>query len=389
MRVYKAYFLILRQYKATVLIFFAVFMSLSLVMTKINSSDGGQQEEVFTQEKLDIAIVDEDEGMAAKLLQEYFGKNNQVQTMDYDEAAITDSLYWRELDYVLVIPKGFSDALAKGEFMELSAMKVPGDFDAVYFESELTMYLQKIRALTCAGSTLPEASATLKALQNEETEVKIASFINEKQNDINSIFFLYVPYLFITVGVSGIALVLLRMNAREVRERTECSSMPMAQRIVQIVAAVLTYGMVLYGIVWLEDIILSGGAILHDHRLPWFLLNIFAMLLFGMSLGFATGMIARNDDAVNGIVNVTSLTLCFFGGVFVPKTFFSDGVRAVAQLFPTYWYVSNNELISQMTHADDAFRQTMLAQTGVILAYTLVIFAATLVFVSAKRKRTA
>lgn len=198
-------------------------------------------------------------------------------------------------------------------------------------------------------------------------------------------FFLYVPYLFIAVGVSGIGLVLLRVNRREVRERTECSSMSMKKRVAGMTAAVLVYGGGLYLFVIVAAVVISGGSILTDPRLPWFAVNIFTMLLFGLSLGFFAGMVAKTDDAINGIVNVLSLVLCFLGGVFVPRQFFGAGVQNVAKIFPTYWYVVNNESIGAMKTVSHTFVKNILTQSMVSLGYALVIFAVTLVIVSARR----
>ena len=131
--------------------------------------------------------------------------------------------------------------------------------------------------------------------------------------------------------------------------------------------------------------VISGGNILTDARLPWFAVNIFAMLLFGISLGFFTGMTVKNSDAVNGVVNVTSLVLCFLGGVFVPRQFFGDGVMRVAKLFPTYWYVVNNEMIGAMKNVTQSFVRNVLIQSVVSVGYALVLFAVTLVIVSARR----
>lgn len=50
---------------------------------------------------------------------------------------IADALYWRKLDYVLVIPEGTDEVLSKGEVPELSCMKVPDCFDSAYFEAAL------------------------------------------------------------------------------------------------------------------------------------------------------------------------------------------------------------------------------------------------------------
>lgn len=382
MRIFKAYFLILNKYKGTVFIFFAVFMSLSLIMAKVNGGGGASS---FQQDSLDIAVVDEDQGEFAGQIREYFGTHNQVTEMKMDQDKIADALYWRKLDYVLVIPEGTDEVLSKGEMPELSCMKVPGYFDSAYFEAALQMYLQKMTALTGSGISLREAGQKLTALQKKETKVHMASFVNKRQGDMSTRFFLYVPYLFIAVGVSGIGLVLLRLNRREVRERTECSSMPMKKRVTGMTAAVLVYGGGLYLFVFVAAVVISGGSILTDPRLPWFAVNIFTMLLFGLSLGFFAGMVAKTDDAINGIVNVLSLVLCFLGGVFVPRQFFGAGVQKVAKTFPTYWYVVNNESIGAMKTVSHTFVKNILTQSMVSLGYALVIFAVTLVIVSARR----
>lgn len=386
MRVFKTYFLILNRYKGTVFLYFAVFLSLALIMAKVNGAD---TEKAFEQERLDVAIVNEDRGSFSEAVEEYFGSCNNVTTMEYDEEKITNALYWKRLDYVLVIPDGFSQKLENGKWMDLSCMKVPGYFDSVYFESELQMYLQKLQMLVRNGYTMEEAQKELVKVQKQETKVTLASFVNEKQGDINTHFFLYVPYLFIAVGVAGIGLVLLRLNGREVKERTECGAMPMRNRIGGMVAAITLFGILMYVLVLVIDVFLSKGSILHDMRLPWFLLNIFAMLLFGISLGFFAGMVAKNVDAMNAIVNVVSLVLCFLGGIFVPREWFAGSIGKIAKLVPTYWYVVNNEEIGQMTQATSSFVKNMLIQSGIVVAYAVVFFAVTLVIISARRKRTA
>ena len=365
MRIFKAYFLVLNKYKGTVFIFFAVFMSLSLIMAKVNGGGGASS---FQQDSLDIAVVDEDQGEFAGQIREYFGTHNQVTEMKMDQDKITDALYWRRLDYVLVIPEGAGKTLAKGEIPELSCMKVPGYFDSAYFEAALQMYLQKMSGLVKNGVDTEAAQQQLMKLQQKETKVRMASFVNKNQGDMSTRFFLYVPYLFIAVGVSGIGLVLLRINGKEV-----------------LTAAILVYGLCLYLFVLVAAVVISGGNILTDARLPWFAVNIFAMLLFGISLGFFTGMTVKNGDAVNGVVNVTSLVLCFLGGVFVPRQFFGDGVMRVAKLFPTYWYVVNNEMIGAMKNVTQSFVRNVLIQSAVSVGYALVLFAVTLVIVSAKR----
>ena len=57
----------------------------------------------------------------------------------------------------------------------------------------------------------------------------------------------------------------------------------------------------------------------------------------------------------------------------------------VAKLFPTYWYVVNNEMIGAMKNATQSFVWDVLIQSIVSVGYALVLFAVTLVIVSARR----
>ena len=268
-------------------------------------------------------------------------------------------------------------------------MKVPGYYDAVFFESELSMYTAKLKGLLAAGYSMEEAEDQLVKLQEEKTEVKIASFVNEKQNDICTVFFAYVPYLFITLGMNGIGLILIVFNEQKVKDRMECSCTTMQERIAGLAGGILVFGIIMLAAVVAVAGVLSKGSIFIDNRFPYFLINMLAMLLFGLSLGFFAGTIAKNKDAMNGLVNVISLALCFLGGVFVPQEFFSDTIIKVAKFFPTYWYVATNSSIGAMKQLTPQLTREMTTQVGLVVGYALVVFAVTVVIISNKRKRVA
>lgn len=387
MQVFKTYFKLLNHYKGTIIMFFAVFLTVALVMTG-NLSAGGKEEE-FEGTKLSIAVIDQDGTQLGTTLKKYFEDSHDLQDMEYDEDRILDELYWREVAYVLIIPKGYTESLLHDdtEKMELQCMKVPGLFKAVYFESELNLYISKLTGLLKSGYTLEEAGETMLSLKKETAKVTMASFVNENQNDACTVFFGFVPYLFITLGISGVGIILLRFNEKEVKDRMECGAMPMKERVAGLSAGIFAFGLILFATVLAIAGILSKGSIYTDVRFPYFLLNMFVMLLFGLSLGFLVGSVAKNNETVNGIVNVVSLALCFLGGVFVPMEFFSDAILKVARFIPTYWYMKNNGAIGSMTGMSKDLVGDMLPQMGVVAAYTLVIFAVTLVVISKKRKR--
>ncbi len=389
MQVFNLFFKLLKSNKGVIIMYFAIFLTVALVISDAQSVDGNNDQEKMKEEILTITIIDEDKETFGKGLTKYFGEGNKILEMEYDEDAILDKLYWRKLDYALVIPKGFEKSLLDEDIedMELKCMKVPGYFDASFFESELSMYTAKLTSLIKAGYSMEEAQQELFDLQDEKTKVEVANFINENQNDRTTMFLLYVPYLFITLGMNGIGIILLTLNAPLVKARMECSSTTLKTKMTGLIGGIVLYGVLLMAAVMIVVAILSKGSIFTDARLPYFLLNMFAMLLFSLSLGFFTGTISKNHDVVNGLVNVLSIGLCFLGGVFVPYEFFGEAVLKVARFVPTYWYAVNNMSIGAMTEMTPEFAKEIFWQTGLIAGYALVIFAVTIVVIANKRKK--
>lgn len=386
MQVFKTYFLLLKSYRGVVILYTSIFLGVAIVMTNATAGDG---EEVFVAERLDVGVIDRDHGSIAKGLMEYFADEHDLKELKDQEDAILNELYWRKVDYVLVIPEGYEESLTDtdGKNMDLECMKVPGSFESSFFESELSLYLSKLTGLLESGETLSEAFSTMQDIQEEKAEVSMADFVNENQGDKTTAFFMFAPYFFITLGISGVGLILLSFNQKDVKDRMECSSTTLKSRIGGMAAAIFVFGAILLILVLAAAAAITGGECLTDQRLPYFVLNMLSVLLFSMSLGFLSGTIAKNNDALNGINNVVSLALCFLGGIFVPQEFFGEGVLRVAKFFPTYWYVKTNATISSMASMNDALQKEIMGQVLLVVVYAVAIFAVTTVVISAKRKR--
>lgn len=386
MQVFKAYFLLLKSYKGVIILYTSIFLGVAIIMANVNSGSG---EKTFSAERLDIGIINRDHGSFAKELKEYFASEHNLREMEAQEDDVLNELYWREVDYVLVIPDGFEKSLTNTEHkkMNLNCMKVPGSFESSFFESELFMYISKLSGLLEAGNDLPGAFSTMRDIQKEKADASMADFVNGNQGDKTTIFFQFAPYFFITLGISGVGLILLALNRKDVKDRMECSSASLRSRIGGMTAAIFIFGFILLILLLAAAAVITGGECIRDKRLPYFTLNMISVLLFSLSLGFLSGTVAKNNDALNGINNVVSLALCFLGGIFVPQEFFGAGVLQVAKFFPTYWYVKTNSAISSMTTMTPALQKEIVGQILLVIVYALAIFALTMVIISAKRKR--
>lgn len=386
MQVFKTYFRILKSYRGIVILYASIFLGVAIVMANANAGGG---EEVFVADRLDVGIIDRDHSSFAKGLREYFADEHNLKEMKDQEDAILNELYWREVDYVLVIPEGYEKSLTDTDSgnMDLECMKVPGSFESSFFESELSLYLSKLKGLLESGETLSGAFSIMQDIQEKKAEVSMADFVNENQGDKTTIFFQFAPYFFITLGISGVGLILLAFNRKDIKDRMECSSTTLKSRIGGLTAAIFVFGSILLILVLVAAAVITGGECLTDKRLPFFVLNMLSVLLFSLSLGFFSGTVAKNNDALNGINNVVSLALCFLGGVFVPQEFFGEGVLRVAKFFPTYWYVKTNDAISSMASMTNALQKEIMGQVLLVSIYAVAIFALTTVVISAKRKR--
>lgn len=389
MQVFNLFFKLLKANRGMIGVYFLVFIGMIVILTNIQTSKG--EATGFTADRLAIGIIDEDNSVYSEAIKEYFGKEHDIREVEDDREALLDELYWKSLDYVLVIPKGFCESLVNPgiEDMELSNMKVPGYFDSEFFESELSMYHEKLITLLDCGYSMEEATEELMGYHDTQVKVSLASFVNQNQNDVVMNIFRYFPYLFTAVGIISVGIILVRINEQEVKDRTECSATTMRSRTMGIFGGIIAFGLLLLAVAFLVALILSKGLVLTDARMPFFMLNTVAILFFSMCLAFFAGTVSKSAESLNGLVNVFSLVLCFLGGVFVPQEFMGEGILRVVKIVPTYWYIRNNDLIGAMAEVNDKFLQEFLLQCSIMLLAGAVIFAVNLVILNAKRKRNA
>ncbi len=384
MQVFKLFFKMLRSNFKLLMIYFGVFMGMITILVNLQYS---KVQTGYSQDRLNLAVIDEDKSLYSRAFMEYFGAKHNVTETENNEKEIAEGLYWRDYDYVVVIPKGFSDSLVKDTPMELKKMEVPGSFSSGYFEADFNMFNQKLITLLECDMTMEEAIDEIMKLREVTPSVQMASFINKSQGDTITGVYNHMPYFFIAVGIAAISLVLHSINQREVKDRTECSPATIVSRNIGLVAGVIVMGLIMQVIGIVLAAVFSGGKVFTDSRLPYFMINSVCVMVFSLSLGYFAGMIAKSDAAMNGLINVFSLTLCFMGGVFVPPAVFGDKVKAVCRFVPTYWYTTNNDMIGKMVEADSNFIGTLTKNCVGMLLAGMAVFTITLVFVSAKRKR--
>ena len=87
------------------------------------------------------------------------------------------------------------------------------------------------------------------------------------------------------------------------------------------------------------------------------------------SVEVVIGNITQNKGAISGIVNVVSLGSSFLCGCFVPFEFMPDYVIKIAHIFPTYYFVINNEALKVMDNFSLSSVSPLILNMGIVLIF--------------------
>lgn len=91
-----------------------------------------------------------------------------------------------------------------------------------------------------------------------------------------------------------------------------------------------------------------------------FTISVVTMAVFISSL-------ISNENTISGIMQVVSLGSSFLCGAFVPQALLSKTALTLGKIFPSYYYIKNNEMVLE----NPSFG-TILPNIGIMLAFSLV-----------------
>ena len=169
MTVFKGHMKIIGQNKMLILLYVAIFFGCTILF----QSTAGKTETSYQAEKLNIGIVDEDGGSLAESLTEYLGNLHHLIPIENDVSEIQEKLYYREVDYVVRIPKNFYKKCIEGD-EKLSVTKIPDTYSGSYVDQQINSFLNNARTYQASGFTEAESASALEKTQS----VKV-TFSNE------------------------------------------------------------------------------------------------------------------------------------------------------------------------------------------------------------------
>lgn len=384
MQVFKTFFKIAKKKIPSAMIYIIVF----IVINAIVSAQLSSEENSYSNTRLTVCVIDEDNTSASRALTEYIGERHELSDISTDEDTILEGLYYGRIDYVLTIKSGYSENLSKGVTEGLfTNNQVPGSFTSQLLDSQLDEYVRTLSAYVTALGNVDEAVSKTDEALNAKTDVEICSFNARTDAGYNTgayYYIQYLPYMFMSILIAAICPILLVMNDKEMRRRTNCSAVSVSKQTTQI-----TLGLVVISLgIWLALLLMMGviyGFGVFNEKGLLAVLNSFVFLLISAGITLFISVFAPKLNTLNIIANIVALGMSFLCGIFVPQEMLGSEVLAAARFLPAYWYVKANDMLAGIS--ETAYTaEKYFTYLGIELIFAAVLFAAALLVSKLKTK---
>lgn len=342
MIVFKTILKILNRLKGMLILYTVMLISITMINQTADSNITN-----FEESKPDMLIVNKDsDNIVTNSFINYINKHAEIKNIDInDEEKINDAIFYRDVNYVIYIPENFGENILNGE-EPIIEYKSSGDQYATYSEMLIEKYIKTILIYREYYEGEELINKVSDVIENN-VNIELKTILDTSELNAMTRYFNFLNYAFLAGCVYCISMILSSIKEDNVRKRTIISS----YNYKKYNGVVLLSNAIVIFIMWVLYIILSF-ILFKDLMISLnglaYIINSFIFAICSLTVGFLIGNITQNKNAIGGIVNVVALGTSFLCGCFVPFQYMPDYVLKIAHIFPTYYYVSNNELIKTM-----------------------------------------
>lgn len=365
MTVFRAFLKILNKNKG-LLITYTVML---LIFGGINMTDNSSSMD-FVESKPRVLVIDNDNDVISKGLVSYLDSTCEFVDIDNNEDAIKDAIFYRDVNYIVIIPKDYSKDFYNGENPALE-VKTTGDYYSSYTEMLVSRYIKLLNVYKDETSSMDELVKLADDSIKSNVEVNIKSSLDTSGLSRVGRYYSFANYSILASLVYVICFMLSSFKDSKIYRRTIVSgtSLKKINRDLLCSCSLLSLVMfivyVIFSIVLLGDIVLSAQGLIC-------ILNMFVFIICATTIALLIGNLLNNKEAISGVINVVALGSSFLCGSFVPAQWLPSEVLTLAHLLPSYYYVNSNEIAIKMEIFNFDNMLPILINYLVILGFTVV-----------------
>ena len=365
MTVFKTFFRIVNKLKPTIILYTALLIIFGAVNMKTSDNNIN-----FVNSKPDILIINQDvnKGLTKNLI-DYMKKNSNIVKVENNEDKINDSLFYREVSYVIYIPKDYRKNVLLGNNPKLDIKKTD-EYDAHLSEMMLKRYIKLQNIYNEEAGSEDELITLINDNINDDVNIKITSKVDTSKTYNIAYYFNFASYSILAIIIYIICLVLCSFKEESISKRINISSINYKSHNNKILLASIVFS----SIVWLLFVIIGVtivGDIMFSIRGLISIINSFIFTFCTLTLSILISSLTNNKNAISGIVNVIALGSAFLCGAFVPAEYLPNSVLNFAHILPAYYYINSNDLLKNIDVINISSMYPIIINMVIIIMFSI------------------
>lgn len=380
MIVFKAFLKVLNKCKAPIIMYtvFLVFFG----GFNLQTADHSMQ---FEASKPDVFIINHDTGTISNHLVKYIENRSNLIKIKNEDDAIRDALFYRDVNYIIEIPKDFSKDFLEHKNPTIE-VKSTGDYQATLVEMMLERYLKVASIYQDKTETEEELTKSIEHTLSKEVTPEVTTKLDTSALDKATFFYNFTNYCLLAGCIYVICLILSSFKDEKIKKRTMISSMDYKEYNRKLLLSNGLFAVVLWAFYVILSFVLVGDIMFTTHGLIY-ILNSFIFTFCALTIAFLIGNLVNNKNAVNGIVNVIALGSSFLCGAFVPVDFLPSFVLKIAHVLPSYWYIKTNEMLKSIEEFNLTSLKPIFMNMLVIIIFSIFFIVITNIVTKKTRKK--
>jgi ABC-2 type transport system permease protein len=380
MTVFKTFFTIVNKLKPTIILYTALLIIFGAVNMKTSDNNIN-----FVNSKPDILIINQDvnKGLTKNLI-DYMKKNSNIVKVENNEEKINDALFYREVSYVIYIPKDYRKNVLLGKNPKLDIKKTD-EYDAHLSEMMLKRYIKLQNIYNEEAGSEDELITLINDNINDDVNIKITSKVDTSKTYNIAYYFNFASYSILAIIIYIICLVLCSFKEESISKRINISSINYKSHNNKILLASIVFS----SIVWLLFVIIGVivvGDIMFSIRGLISIINSFIFTFCALTLSILISSLTNNKNAISGIVNVIALGSAFLCGAFVPAEYLPSSVLNFAHILPAYYYINSNDLLKNIDVINISSMHPIIINMVIIIIFSILFIILNNVVTRKKRK---
>ncbi len=361
MTIFKTYWKIVKKNIGIIILYTVMLLVFGTMNLKANKNSFE-----YISSKPDIIIVNNSSGIITDNLISYLKTNANVKNIT-DENDIDDAVFFRDANYVIYIPKEFENKIENGKEFNID-IKTNNSYDS-YIASELlnkyldvfskymNLYNNKILAIQKLDNTL-----------NKKTSVVIENKTN--LNSKTSLFYNFSSYSIMAIVIYIICLVLSSFNDEKISKRTSVSGMNYKTFNKYLYISSFTFTFIIFIVYLILSFLILKSSILNINGILYSL-NMFIFFIVSFTMAILISNLVKSKGAISGVVNVISLGSAFLCGAFIPVKYMPSFALKIAHIFPTFYFIDNNEYITSIQNFDKVSYEFVLKNFIIMIIFII------------------